>query len=416
MHVCLKNTISLKFLKNTINHNTIFIMSKKNEINIAFAGGGTGGHIYPGLAVADSLRVLCEKNGRAVHIFWIGNASDLDKTIVEKSVGENGVKSADAFYGIPSGKLRRYFSFKNFLDIFKIIAGVCASFFILLKEKPSLLFSKGGFVSVPPCFAARLLRIPVFTHECDFTPGLATKINSKSAKKVFVSYKETAKFLSPKLHIEFTGNPVRPAFYSARADRGRAFLSVENTGEGKDARKPILLVLGGSLGARQINELVRENLSWLCRNFIVIHQTGEKNADDNAYYGDDAEILAHYKPFPFIYAEMPDVIAAADVVLSRAGANSLWECATLSKPLVLIPLCGAGTRGDQEDNAEYFKNANAAFVLARENATGEKLIECLKTLLDEQIRLRLSKNIAALCGSVRPAEKIANVIYEEVSK
>ncbi|MDY5049022.1 MAG: glycosyltransferase, partial [Treponema porcinum] len=252
------------------------MVKNKSDITIVCAGGGTGGHIYPGLAVADAVRTVCAENNRTVHIYWIGNSSGMDKTIVEKNIGADGKPSADRFYGIPSGKLRRYFSLKNFFDLFKIFAGFIASFFILLKIKPDVLFSKGGFVSVPPCFSARILRIPVYTHECDFTPGLATRINAKSAKKILVSYKETAGFLgvSSAQKCIVTGNPVRPVFYSASAERGRSFLGIEA------ADKPVLLVLGGSLGARQINYLVKENIEWLCRRFIVVHQTGTKNADD----------------------------------------------------------------------------------------------------------------------------------------
>lgn len=162
-------------------------MNDSSEIvKVVFAGGGTGGHIYPGLAVADSLRSLCDKNGKKIQIYWIGNSKGMDRSIVEKNVDGNGIRSADFFYGIPSGKLRRYLSLQNFLDLFKIFAGFIASFFILLKIRPSVLFSKGGFVSVPPCMSAKLLKIPVYTHECDFTPGLATRINSKSAK-IFLS-------------------------------------------------------------------------------------------------------------------------------------------------------------------------------------------------------------------------------------
>ena len=154
---------------------------KNNSTKIVFAGGGTGGHIYPGLAIADEIRVLFAKNDQSVRIYWFGNSSGMDRTIVQKSA------SADKFYGIPSGKLRRYFSLLNFIDVFKIIAGFFVSFFHLLVLRPKVVFSKGGFVSVPPCVAARLLGIPVFTHECDFTPGLATKINSRFATKILVS-------------------------------------------------------------------------------------------------------------------------------------------------------------------------------------------------------------------------------------
>lgn len=382
------------------NHNDV--------IKVVFAGGGTGGHIYPGLAVADCLRKLAEKNNEKIEIFWIGNSSGMDRKIVLNNFDQDGKLSVDKFYGIPSGKLRRYASFKNFLDLFKIFAAVVCSFFILLKIKPKILFSKGGFVSVPPCFSAKILGIPVFTHECDFTPGLATKINSKSAKKILLSYEETKNYLSSsaKKKAIVTGNPVRPVFYEADKKRGLDFLGIKN----KD--KLILAVIGGSLGAKQINDLVRENLSWLCDNFTVVHQTGVNNFAEENFVCSDEKIVENYKPYPFIYKEMPDVLACADVIVSRAGANSIWECAVLSKPMVLIPLCGSGTRGDQEDNAAFFESKKAALVLARENAIGKNLLKALEKLLNEKERNILSENCASLCGSQMPAKKIADLLYD----
>ena len=374
-------------------------------VTAAFTGGGTGGHIYPGLAVADSLRSVCAKNGIQVKICWIGNNSGMDKNIVEKNIGLGGTKSADVFYGIPSGKLRRYFSLRNFFDLFKILGGCIASFFILLKIKPVFLFSKGGFVSVPPCFAAKLLGIPVFTHECDFTPGLATKINSRFADKIFISYKETAAYLNSSAAAKtiVTGNPVRPVFYHASSERGRRFAGISGD-------KPVLLVIGGSLGARQINELVEKNLERLCKNFTVIHQTGIKNAASEPAEHSE-EVKKNYRPFPFIYDEMPDVIAASDIVLSRAGANSIWECSVSGKPMILIPLCGSGTRGDQEDNAAYFEKCGAAVVLSRESVTDENLLNTLKTFLDKDKRQLYAEASLQLSAGKNPAEKIAQILY-----
>lgn len=390
-------------------------MLKNDEpLKVVFAGGGTGGHIYPGLAVADSFKELCFKNGLDVKIFWIGNSSGMDRNIVGKNADKNGRKSADVFYGIPSGKLRRYFSFKNFLDIFKIASGFFASFFILLKTKPVLLFSKGGFVSVPPCLAAKILKIPVFTHECDFTPGLATRINARSAKKILLSYEETKNFFSGKAKEKslVTGNPVRPVFYSADEKKGLSFLGIA------EKRKPVLLVLGGSLGARQINELVLENIGWLLERFIVVHQTGEKNLSglENVLqeHLKNPDLRNDYKAYPFIYSEMPDVISAADIVLSRAGANSIWECSALSKPLVLVPLCGSGTRGDQEDNAEFFRKKGAALVLSGGKADSENLKNALSFLLDGAERKKIASASGSLSEGKKPAERIAEILYNEI--
>lgn len=374
---------------------------KKSKNTIVFAGGGTGGHIYPGLAVADELRSLALKNNQEIKLIWIGNSSGMDRQLVEKS------GSVDLFTGIPSGKLRRYFSFRNFTDLFKIFAGFVKSYFILLKLKPAVLFSKGGFVSVPPCLAAHLLKIPVFTHECDFTPGLATRLNSKFASKILVSYEETKAFLpeSKRQKAVLTGNPVRPVFYNTSPEEGKKFLF-----EGRsdyNPEKPVLLVLGGSLGAHQINELVSQNLDWLTERFNVVHQCGAKDEEKMP------KNKSGYFLYPFIYKEMPDVISSADIILSRAGANSIWECSVSGKPMILIPLCGSGTRGDQVDNAHFFEEKGAAIVLLGEYAEESYLKSALEKMLDESFRQNAVAASKALSEGRRPAEKIAEIVWEQ---
>lgn len=376
---------------------------------VAFTGGGTGGHIYPGLAVADELTSICKENNIFdCRIVWIGSSKGMDRNIVESSSIVNN------FYGIPSGKLRRYFSFQNFIDFFKIIAGFLCAFFILLKIKPVALFSKGGFVSVPPCVAARLLGIPVYTHECDFSPGLATKLNSHFASRILVSYQETSKYFATEKQklITVTGNPVRPVFYSPQPEIGRKFLGLEAELSSTDS-KPVLLVIGGSLGARQINQLVFDNLEFLCKHFIVVHQTGKNNqvADDFS-----AKVEGIYKSYPFIYEQMPHVMACSDVILSRAGANSIWECAVLGKPMILIPLCGSGTRGDQLENAQFFKDKGAALVLEKEEADSEHLIMSLQQMLDKDKRKVFAKCASELSSEVFAAKNIAELIFMETLK
>lgn len=382
---------------------------KLNENVVAFTGGGTGGHIYPGLAVADELKALAQKDNKQININWIGCSKGMDRQIVEKAVDSEGKRTADFFYGIPSGKLRRYFSWQNFTDLFRIVGGYFAARRILKKLKPAILFSKGGFVSVPPVLAAKHLGIPVFTHECDFTLGLANRLNFKSAATMFVSYEETKNRLpqSDQSRVVVTGNPVRPVIYGADAAKGREFLQITD-------KRPVLLVLGGSSGARQINELVWANLDWLCEHFTVVHQTGLLNADSSTENTLKQKYNGAYKPYQFIYEQMPDVIAAADVVLSRAGANSIWEAAVLNKPMVLIPLCGSGTRGDQVDNAKFFEEKNAAIVLLGEQATGPNLLQALEKMLEEKQRNEYALNVAKMTGGVRPAEKIAQILYNRL--
>ncbi|MBR5401317.1 MAG: UDP-N-acetylglucosamine--N-acetylmuramyl-(pentapeptide) pyrophosphoryl-undecaprenol N-acetylglucosamine transferase [Treponema sp.] len=382
---------------------------KLNQNVVAFTGGGTGGHIYPGLAVADELRALAQKENKQITINWIGCSKGMDGQLVKKAVGPDGKPTADAFYGIPSGKLRRYFSWQNFTDLFRIIGGYFASRRILKKLRPAFLFSKGGFVSVPPVLAAKHLGIPVFTHECDFTLGLANRLNFKSAKTMFVSYEETRNRLAQadQERVVVTGNPVRPVIYKADAAAGKRFLEIT-------ADKPILLVLGGSSGARQINELVWANLDWLCQHFTVVHQTGLLNADSTTETTLKQKYNGSYKPYQFIYEQMPDVIAAADVILSRAGANSIWEAAVLCKPMVLIPLCGSGTRGDQVDNAKFFEEQNAAVVLLGQDANDQNLKTALEKMCDSQTRADYSENVKKLAGSIKPAEKIAQILYNQL--
>lgn len=371
------------------------------NVNIVFAGGGTGGHIYPGLAVADELRGIAKESGFDIKIYWFGNSRGMDRTLVEKS------GSADKFIGIPSGKLRRYFSFRNFLDLFKIIGGFFVSFVSLLRIKPAVLFSKGGFVSVPPCMAAWLLRIPVFTHECDFTPGLATRLNSRFASRILVSYSQTKAYFPKKMQprIAVTGNPVRPVFYSADPERGRSFLF---SGKKTDSSKPVLIVLGGSLGAHQLNELVVDNLDWLTERFYVVHQCGEK---DSGFVPARTE---RYLPYPFIYEQMPDVIACADIVLSRAGANTIWESSVLGKPSVLVPLSGSGTRGDQVDNARFFEETGAAIVLAGSDVDSSKLRSALEKLLDSSTRRQMAERSLSLSAGKKPSRFIAELIFNSI--
>jgi len=363
-------------------------------VNVAFTGGGTGGHIYPGLAVASELK---NRLGSSFRIFWIGSSVGMDRSIVNDS----GIE----FFGVPSGKLRRYFSFRTVTDFFKIIAGFFAARKILKKEKAKLLFSKGGFVSVPPCAAAASLGIPVFTHESDFSPGLATRINvrfvSKTNGKIFTAYEDTARFFNEALRsrIVVSGNPVRSVFRSADPEKGRAFLGVQ-----KDER--ILLVLGGSQGAREINELIRAALPELEKIYTVVHQTGPNQ-------GFDLVKTEKYKPYPYIKGEMPDVMAAAELIMGRSGAG-IWEWAVSGKPMLLVPLTGSGTRGDQVENADYFKKAGAAQVLTGEDVNPQALVNAVKLLSQDTQKREAMAAASYRIGERDGAKIIAGIFIEEI--
>jgi UDP-N-acetylglucosamine--N-acetylmuramyl-(pentapeptide) pyrophosphoryl-undecaprenol N-acetylglucosamine transferase len=357
-------------------------------VHIAFTGGGTGGHIYPGLAVIKNLQKIPD-----CRIFWIGSGMGMDRSIVENAGLE--------FFDIPAGKLRRYISVRNFPDAFRVIMGIFAARSILKREKPALLFSKGGFVSVPPCIAAASLGIPVFTHESDYSPGLATRINIRFARKIFTAFPETAGFFPGRIRArtETVGNPIRPEFRSASARQGRAFLRV---GEGER----LLLVLGGSLGARQLNELVREHLGELTKEYTVVHQTGPNS-------GREPDPAEGYRPYPFIGEELPHVIAAAELVVCRSGAGTVWECAALGKPMILVPLSGSATRGDQVENARYLEKAGAAVTLREEDGPGAlpKLVKALAADPGKRLALgEAASRFASADGAVLIAQAIRNFL------
>jgi UDP-N-acetylglucosamine--N-acetylmuramyl-(pentapeptide) pyrophosphoryl-undecaprenol N-acetylglucosamine transferase len=357
---------------------------------ICWTGGGTGGHIYPALALVFALQ---ERQGEKIEHFWIGQNRGMDRAIVEAA----GIR----FYGISAGKLRRSFSIKNIIDCFKVIAGFFAARRILKYEKPGLLFSKGGFVSVPPVFAAATLGIPVHTHESDFSAGLATKLNSFFASRIWLAYSETALCFSSKIREKCRecGNPVRAAFRSASAEKGRAFIE-QQSAQKIPHQKKILLVLGGSQGAREVNLLVRESLNFLTRHFFIVHQTGIEESRENAEF---------YFDIPYIKDEMPDVLASAALVIGRSGAGTVWESAAAGIPMVLIPLAGSGTRGDQIENARYFERHGAALVLIHpERAEFETALEML--INDEG---RLDKMAAA--AKKLGAFDATKIILEEIS-
>ncbi|MDR1909280.1 MAG: undecaprenyldiphospho-muramoylpentapeptide beta-N-acetylglucosaminyltransferase [Spirochaetaceae bacterium] len=359
-------------------------------VSIAFAGGGTGGHIYPGLAVAAALRKLIP-----CRVFWIGAGTGMDRSIVEGA----GL----TFFGIPAGKLRRSLSLKNFGDAFRVLAGCFAALSILRREKPALLFSKGGFASVPPCAAAAFLGITVFTHESDYSPGLATRINLLFARRVFTAFAGTEAFLPPaaRSRVTRTGNPIRREFFEALPERGRAFL-------GAPQGRPVLLVLGGSLGARQLNGLVRDSLPALKEYYFVAHQTGP---------GNDWDIPPDegYRSWPFIGEDMPHALAAADLVLCRSGAGTVWECASLGKPMILLPLSGPATRGDQVENARCLEKAGAALVLDG-TAGPETLLALVKLLARDGARRESMAQAAAAFAPEDAAGLLAEAIAAQVQR
>ncbi len=352
-----------------------------------FTGGGTAGHVYPALAVIGEL-------GPDVEVSWIGSRAGMERRLVAQA----GIR----YHAIPSGKWRRYASPANVLDIFRVLAGVAAAVAVLLRERPALLFSKGGYVTVPPVVAARMLGIPVMTHESDTDPGLATRINARFADVIFTSFAETVSWFPPALRgrVRPEGNPVRAAFFRGDAARARAAL-----GAPRDV--PIVLVLGGSLGSESVNRLVRGALPALAGRCLVVHQTGARD-----FASPDPAFATRYRPTPFVGDELPDLMAAAALVVARSGANTLAELAASGAPALLVPLGLSGSRGDQIRNAAYFEARGAAEVFR--GSRPQDLSDAVFRLLDDP--RRRESMARAMRGLAVPdaAARIAAAIRERI--
>jgi UDP-N-acetylglucosamine--N-acetylmuramyl-(pentapeptide) pyrophosphoryl-undecaprenol N-acetylglucosamine transferase len=365
---------------------------------IVFTGGGTAGHVYPALAVLDELAPRWR--GRVV---WIGSSSGMEREILRRR--------AIPYYGIPTGKLRRYFSLANFPDLFRVLFGFFASLAVLSRERPRLVFSKGGYVTVPPLAAARLLGIPSFTHESDLNPGLATRINARSAERVLVSFAQSAGYLRPGLRdkVLHTGNPVRRALLGGDPVSGRARV-------GCPAKRPLLLVLGGSLGSVFLNDAVERGLPELTSRCFVVHQMGSAHyrpAGRPDYHSGAAAWssgVPGYHAVAFLDEDLPDLLAACDLVLCRAGANTLWELAALGKPSVLVPLGSGASRGDQQENARHFAEQGAAMVVPEEE--GGRLVAEVLALLADPSRLTEMGRRARALGRPDAAARIAELVLE----
>lgn len=354
--------------------------------SIAFTGGGTGGHVIPGLAVMEALR---EKYSG--ELIWIGSKQGIERGIVSRSAPEC------RYYAIPAGKLRRYLSIRNVLDVFRVTAGVIVSVAILLRLRPEVLFSKGGFVSVPPVFAAWLLRIPVITHESDADPGLATRINARFADRICVPYPTTRALFSESLQsrVVVTGNPVRRDLVGASSGNLRQRY-------GFDTDKPLVFVFGGSLGSERLNTAVDDVLDQLLEHACVVHQRGAASTEWTKRRGYVAE--------QFFYEDYPEILAAADLAVCRAGAGTLWELAASRTPAVCVPLSLAASRGDQIRNAEVFEAYGTVTVLEEETLEPRLLLhEILRILLDGDRRKAMSDACAAI-GAHAADDRISDMI------
>ena len=323
---------------------------------IVLTGGGTAGHVTPNMALVPKLI------DEGYNIYYIGSYEGMEKKLIE----DIGIK----YFGISSGKLRRYFDIKNFSDPFRVIKGFFEAKKILKKLRPDVVFSKGGFVTVPVVFAAKQLHIPVIIHESDMTPGLANKLSIPSASKVCCNFPETLKHL-PESKAVLSGSPIRQELFSGNKEEGLRLC-------GFDDSKPVLLVMGGSLGAVAINNSIRENLNELLKQFQIIHLCGR------GHYDSSLDGTKGYKQFEYAKKELTHLFAATDLIISRAGANAICELLALKKPNILIPLPASQSRGDQLLNAASFEKSGYSYVLQEEELTSNTLLKAVQYVYDER--------------------------------
>ncbi|MEQ8859253.1 MAG: undecaprenyldiphospho-muramoylpentapeptide beta-N-acetylglucosaminyltransferase [Pseudomonadales bacterium] len=319
--------------------------------HLVCTGGGTAGHVIP------ALPVIALAQAAGVQVSFVGSRSGLESRLL---AGE-----AVAYHGIASGKLRRYLSLANLADAFRVLAGVWQAFWLLGRLRPDVVFSKGGFVSFPVVFGAWLRGIPVVAHESDLSPGLANRLALPFLRALCVTFAETS---APRLRGRrvVTGTPLRAALLNGDASRGRALVDAP-------AGRPLLLVTGGSLGADAVNRALRAALPRLLEAWVVVHVCGP---------GKRAQLsLDGYQQFEYVSDAWGDLLAAADLVVSRAGANTLFELLALGKPNLLIPLSARVSRGDQVENAEYARTRGYSRVLAEDLLTAETLVAAIDAAL-----------------------------------
>ena len=323
---------------------------------IILTGGGTAGHVTPNIALIPKLKEL------GYDIQYIGSYEGIEKELIEPF----GIP----YHGISSGKLRRYFSVQNFTDPFRVIKGFGEARKLIKDLKPDVIFSKGGFVSVPVVLAGKKCKVPVIIHESDMTPGLANKIAIPSASKVCCNFPETLENL-PKGKAVLTGSPIRQELLS-----GNKIAAMDMCGFTAD--KPVILVIGGSLGSVIVNNAVREALPELLNHFQIIHLCGKGKTDESL------KNTKGYCQFEYIKNELRDIFALADIVISRAGANAICELLALRKPNLLIPLSAKASRGDQILNARSFERQGFSLVIEEEELSKDSLLQAVQNLYDNR--------------------------------
>lgn len=351
---------------------------------IILTGGGTAGHVTPNIALLPGLKEL------GYDVQYIGSYNGIEKELVEQF--------EVPYHGISSGKLRRYFSWQNFTDPFRVLKGFGEARKLIKSLQPSIVFSKGGFVSVPVVMAAKHCNVPCIIHESDMTPGLANKLAIPSATKVCCNFPETLAHL-PKDKAVLTGSPIRQELFTGNREAALKFC-------GLTSDKPVILIIGGSLGSVVVNQAVRGILPELLKEFQIIHLCGKNKLDPSL------NDLEGYVQFEYIQDELKDLLALSDLVISRAGANSICEILALHKPNLLIPLSAKASRGDQILNARSFERQGFSAVLEEEALSQEVLLEAIRTLYKNK-----DSYIAAMkTSSQQDSIKTILKLIEETSK
>ena len=333
---------------------------------IFLTGGGTAGHVTPNLALIPGLLE------RGYQVEYVGSHAGIERRLTEPL----GIP----YHAVAAGKLRRYFDWQNFTDVLRVMAGFFQALGLMISNRPHLLFSKGGFVATPVVWAAWLLRVPVIIHESDMTPGLANRLSLPFSRRVCYSFPETLAHL-PKHKAVLTGIPVRDKLLHGDPEQARQWLKF-------DEDKPLLLVVGGSLGSQVINNAVRDVLQELLGRFNVVHICGAGHIEDTL------SRLSGYRQYEYLDEQLSHLFALTDIVVSRAGATMLFELLALRKPHLLIPLSRKASRGDQILNAESFEQQGYSMVLQEESLTGKQLLECIQRLHEQSKRFmeRMSKH------------------------
>lgn len=352
---------------------------------IILTGGGTAGHVTPNIALLPRLKEL------QYDIHYIGSYNGIEKDLIEAF--------HIPYHGISSGKLRRYFSMKNFTDPFRVLKGFHEANKLIKTLKPDVIFSKGGFVSVPVVMAGKRNHVPTIIHESDITPGLANKLSMPSATKICCNFPETLKNL-PADKAVLTGSPIRQELLTGDREAARKFCHFTS-------QKPVILVIGGSLGAAAVNQAVRNILPKLLESFQVIHLCGKGKLDESLTR------VEGYAQFEYIQKELKDLFALADIVISRAGANAICELLALRKPNILIPLPANASRGDQILNARSFDRQGFSIVLEEESLTDEILLDTVNRLYENRDTYTKAMSDSGMQNSI---ETIIDLIVQASQK